>query len=1281
MDNHSLNNILLLSSLKEGRFDYSTSLKSDIQKFAEENIECSILLFEYVLYKILILKSKNNISLNSDIIIIPDYYLNNNENIIQNDINDYNNNLFLIPLYNSLANKWGLVILSDIFLYETKKEIMANIIISNKGSKNIENILNNAVTKINKNLKSEKAIKYKINFLDIKEMDNTSKFILNLISVLFEQNKDNIFEYINKIFSINKKEDIFKEIISKKNENEDFYQNLLKNYELEYKDFLKSKNEKTNINNDKKENNLNKNIDRNKGELQIIETKINKENNIKNGISDSKELIISNENENKNELQNENNISKEEKAEEKEDNDLDELAKNMVNDIMDFALYETKESKNDEDNKSNNKEETEFDEASKNLIDDIFGEAIKNEEEDEKDKKEKSQEDDLDEMAKNVVDDIFDIFNDDQKEDDKKEDDKKEEKNKKISKNFVDDIFDFNFKKKINKSENKKIDEITKNTIDDILDSVLKDMNSDKKKSKKKHSKKKHKGKDKRKMFRLKTLTIDQKIEIIEEEDKESSVSEIPKETENYKSQNINNKRKKNIINSCSYELKSPNIFSFNENFDNIQIKDSYYKNKKDTEIKTENKNEIKKEKIELKKLILKEDNKENIGNINYNKDEKIINTNININDIINNKENIKSIDAINKDDSEIKTDNKKEENMNKSEIDKKNIINNEIKDNNNNDNASISNNSVIENSISDINYNEVDISKLNKNNSNTNTNNSNNNNKNNKNNNIKYNERSKLNKNTNDHNNNNVNYNQISKFNKNIKINKNYSELSKINKNNNIINHNSVDLSKSKKSHIINYNEFGSSKINKSYNSKNYNEISLSNLNKSNNINHSEIDLPRLNNNIFNYSEEEDKLKLNKISNIHYIEIDLSKLNENNKMNKTEIDSSKCNKMDKINTYEFDLTKLKKHNNINSINIIMPKNEEKSIEPYDKKECSQNNKNSSPQDNNKHKKRRIIQSKIKPILKLNNTSSNSSNHIHLNSYTDQNIIIVNNTIQPHSTSKKKKIKKEIYLKTDPQDEKVPKDNRNSKKHNNQNKKEISKRIPCDTRTSNVNTKRRNIIKKNENNYNNKTIKISIKKDKINKPILKKSDNGSFDTIYIGGEKSIKNKNNSYHTYNPFNVVNKSNQNNNIKSYISHELDNSKHTNINKLTKLNIPSKKKFIIFSSTNTPREEVSKSIGLNKKMIFNKYATITEINKKTKIDKSQNNKNNLYKKINNNNNESSNLKRKVIRSEGNIKQRKILQKKQNVESYQNKLNNLNQKKDGYLNLNPKDNGCIIF
>ena len=121
--------------------------------------------------------------------------------------------------------------------------------------------------------------------------------------------------------------------------------------------------------------------------------------------------------------------------------------------------------------------------------------------------------------------------------------------------------------------------------------------------------------------------------------------------------------------------------------------------------------------------------------------------------------------------------------------------------------------------------------------------------------------------------------------------------------------------------------------------------------------------------------------------------------------------------------------------------------------------------------------------------------------------------------------------------------------------------------------------------------------------------------------------------------------------------------------------------KKKFIIFSSTNSQREQVSKSIGFNKKMIFNKYATITEINKKPKLNKSQNNNSSLDRKINinNNNNISSNLKRKVFKSEGNTKQRKILQKKKLVESFQNKSNNLSQKKDE--NVISKDNVCIVF
>ena len=94
--------------------------------------------------------------------------------------------------------------------------------------------------------------------------------------------------------------------------------------------------------------------------------------------------------------------------------------------------------------------------------------------------------------------------------------------------NSTDDIFDLNFKQSNcdNNCRHKKIDDVTKNTINDILDSVLNDMKSSKNKYNKRYMKKNNKITSK---YRLRTINIDQRIETIEEEDKESSTSEVNK--------------------------------------------------------------------------------------------------------------------------------------------------------------------------------------------------------------------------------------------------------------------------------------------------------------------------------------------------------------------------------------------------------------------------------------------------------------------------------------------------------------------------------------------------------------------------------------------------------------------------------------------------------------------------------------------------------------------------------------------------------------------------------
>ena len=103
-----------------------------------------------------------------------------------------------------------------------------------------------------------------------------------------------------------------------------------------------------------------------------------------------------------------------------------------------------------------------------------------------------------------------------------------------------------------NSFENKQIDETTKNTINDILEYVLKEMKSKKRLFKRKYSQKN------------KTAKINEhkQIEIIEEEDKESSTSEMCKEK---------------ILRGIRDSISSINNFSFKE-----ELRESY-KNRKMT--------------------------------------------------------------------------------------------------------------------------------------------------------------------------------------------------------------------------------------------------------------------------------------------------------------------------------------------------------------------------------------------------------------------------------------------------------------------------------------------------------------------------------------------------------------------------------------------------------------------------------------------------------------------------------------------------------------------------
>ena len=614
MDIQSLiSNILFLSSIKKGSFDYSFPLKSDIEKFYIENNESSPLLFDYIIYTFVNNKLKNGLQINNNLIVISEDYLKSIETFIINDNEKFfNEKIFLIPFLDKSNNKWGLIILSNLFSPNENEEINTKIICDNKNNNinNYELIINNFITKININLKNKK-INYKNDIIDIGNATNTSKCILKFIKTLFEYEQNNINEYINECFN-NKN-------IENESINDEIFKNLDKYYDEEYNAYMKMLKEKNNNCEISQTNNINdSNV-----EIETNNKIIEKQENNNYNIEDQEKKNLENKNGEK--------ITDNENG---EDDELDELAKKIVKNIMNLKIDKSKEPKNkNEILQVNNSENKEL----------------------------------------NIID----------------EDDKEEN----IENKSADDIFDLNFEQSnMYNCENKKIDEVTKNTIDDILDSVLKDM---KVSTRHKYKKKTIRNNKKESKYRLKTINIDQKIDIIEEEDKESSTSEIPKEI---KTDNINKKKddeelRFSIKNNNSFEIeRRPSLFSYNqEKNDDIKIKEG--------EIDFEDTNIFEDKKVE-KKIELKDNNLE----INNDKNDKNDNLEINNDNNDNNDKNDKN-DNNDSNDNNDKNDNNdnNDNNVNSDNNDNNdkndnndNNVNNDNKDNNDNINAN--NDNIIDN-------------------------------------------------------------------------------------------------------------------------------------------------------------------------------------------------------------------------------------------------------------------------------------------------------------------------------------------------------------------------------------------------------------------------------------------------------------------------------------------------------------------------------------------------------------------------------------------------------
>ena len=152
-----------------------------------------------------------------------------------------------------------------------------------------------------------------------------------------------------------------------------------------------------------------------------------------------------------------------------------------------------------------------------------------------------------------------------------------------IVNNYLDDIFS-STTKKINdpSKENLELEDLNKNLTDNNFKTQLDELKTKKKE-------KSNKKKKKNKKFRLKTLTIDARIDVIDEEDSD----EVPEDKIQIKKEEKVNKKVKKHYKSNSMDIISENIVKkFSNNKKNIkkiqlirpppsnEINDDFYLNK-----------------------------------------------------------------------------------------------------------------------------------------------------------------------------------------------------------------------------------------------------------------------------------------------------------------------------------------------------------------------------------------------------------------------------------------------------------------------------------------------------------------------------------------------------------------------------------------------------------------------------------------------------------------------------------------------------------------------------
>ena len=642
MDLKIIKDILIYIQNRDISNEFKTNLKINFENFMNKNEECSKDLFEYILYCIFHIKKNKKIRLGKNIIFLNQDYINNHKNQdINNNILD--NKLIVIPYIDSSENNWGMILLKNLFS-SNKNDIIIKIIASLKVLENSKELNEDIIHKLNYNIKKEE-LNDKIEKLVLIDKYNSSKVLLNFINELLDN--DNIDEIIKKYFkedkenkiineSLNIKEELF-EIIEKE------YENLYNGY-INFLNLINENSEKESIN-QKNEN----------------DNTINTYNPEKESISltdeDTSKNINTKEKENENININKDKENNQNKEKEKEKNDIfDELAKHITKNIMNLDFFPKKKDKTNQDTKLKLEKKSKSIKQKNNSSKRIKFEDKKNQK----------------------------IINDNKEKEDKKNNLDKNEDGEDINLNKLDD--DLNNE---HICGNKKLDETTKNTINNILEYVLNEMKYNKKVFRRKYSQRNKRAR----------INEQKEIEIIEEEDKESSTSEMCNEKKLIREirDSISSIREEFSFKDDLRESYKNRSLTESNIFDEKIIKD--LKNEKAQTNQKINQDLNKKEQINIikEKAINKnkiQDTKLNDKRNNNDFEKKEIMKDKNENNIIK-KENVIQINI----------DDNKPKIKDSSEINDKNSSNN--------DNLTISNNnSIIENNSMDIENLELDLSK-----------------------------------------------------------------------------------------------------------------------------------------------------------------------------------------------------------------------------------------------------------------------------------------------------------------------------------------------------------------------------------------------------------------------------------------------------------------------------------------------------------------------------------------------------------------------------------------